>query len=191
MKNKGIIHCDIKPENILFTDENADRVKIIDLGTSCEDYKTGFSYVQSRMYRAPEVVLGIPYSHPIDMWSLGCVLFELVNGTPLFPAKDENELLEYFTITLGEVPAALIRTGKNHENFFNYDRSRGKYELIRSTASSLGAKPLQPRSQTIDQILVKKADAQLIDFIKRCLNYAPEKRMTPEAALSHPFIKDI
>lgn len=60
------------------------------------------------MYRAPEVVLGLPYSHSIDMWSLGCVIFEMVNGTPLFPGQDENELLEYFTITLGELPESLI-----------------------------------------------------------------------------------
>lgn len=104
MKNKGVIHCDIKPENILFTDENADQIKVIDFGASCENYQTGFSYVQSRMYRAPEVVLGSPYSHPIDMWSLGCVLFEMVNGSPLFPAQDENELLEFYTITLGHIP---------------------------------------------------------------------------------------
>lgn len=108
MKNKGIIHCDIKPENILFTDDSTDGFKIIDFGNSCESYKTGFSYVQSRMYRAPEIVLGVPYGHPIDMWSLGCVLFEMVNGTPLFPAKDERELLEYFKITLGDIPTELI-----------------------------------------------------------------------------------
>lgn len=179
MKNKGIIHCDIKPENILFTDEKVDKVKIIDFGTSCENYKTGFSYVQSRMYRSPEVVLGIPYSHPVDMWGLGCVLFEMVNGTPLFPAQDQNELLEYFLITLGEIPIDLMAQGQNFANFYKFDKKRCKYELQRSEKSSLGGKPLQARSQTIEQILMNKANHLLIDFINKCLVYDPDKRLTP------------
>ena len=56
MKNKGVIHCDVKPDNILFTDDKFRNIKLIDFGSSCEHYKIGFSYVQSRMYRAPEIV---------------------------------------------------------------------------------------------------------------------------------------
>lgn len=57
----GVIHCDLKPENILFTNEKCDQVKIIDFGSSCFHYKAGFTYVQSRYYRAPEILLGLPY----------------------------------------------------------------------------------------------------------------------------------
>ena len=112
MRNKGIIHCDIKPENILFTDNTYNKVKIIDFGASCADCSTGFFYVQSRYYRAPEIVLGIEYDHAVDMWSLGCILYELVIGSPIFPAKDENELLEYFFVTLGAVPTYMIKAAK-------------------------------------------------------------------------------
>jgi dual specificity tyrosine-phosphorylation-regulated kinase 2/3/4 len=94
----------MKPENILFTDERYDKVKIIDFGASCQDFSSGFFYVQSRYYRAPEVVLGIEYDHAIDMWSYGCILYELITGRPIFPARDENELLEYILVTIGEVP---------------------------------------------------------------------------------------
>lgn len=99
-----MIHCDIKPENILFSDDSLSNIKLIDFGASCEDCTTGFFYVQSRYYRAPEIVLGLDYDHSVDMWSVGCVLYEMVVGVPLFPAVDENELLEYFIITIGEIP---------------------------------------------------------------------------------------
>ena len=62
IKKVGVIHCDLKPENILFTDEKCTQVKVIDFGSSCFNYKNGFTYVQSRYYRAPEIVLGLPYS---------------------------------------------------------------------------------------------------------------------------------
>ena len=188
MRNKGIIHCDIKPENILFTDENADQIKIIDFGASCENYSTGFSYVQSRMYRAPEIVLGAPYDHSIDMWSLGCLLFEMTNECPLFPAQDENELLEFFTITLGHISPNLIKKGRNHPSLYKSNKSKTSFELIRSPISTLGPKKLIPRSQTIEQIISPRADKTLISFLNGCLVYDPERRMTPEKALNHPFL---
>lgn len=73
----------------------------MDFGSACTDYTTGFKYVQSRFYRCPEIVLGLPYSHGVDMWSLGCILVELVTGVPLFPAHDENELLELIRVRIG------------------------------------------------------------------------------------------
>lgn len=115
MKNKGIIHCDMKPENILFTDDKFNQVKLIDFGASCEDCASGFFYVQSRYYRAPEIVLGIEYDHAVDMWSVGCILYELAIGSPLFPARDENELLEYFIITIGQLPHYMIRQAKKYK----------------------------------------------------------------------------
>jgi len=146
MKNKGIIHCDIKPENVMFTNDRFNNIKIIDFGISCENYITGFSYVQSRMYRAPEIVMGIPYDHSIDMWSVGCILFEMLNGSPLFPARDENELLEFFVVTLGDIPADLsTRLGKNYKSFFKWNEEEGCVKLIRSKKSTLGADPLQPK----------------------------------------------
>lgn len=115
MKNQGVIHCDIKPENILFTDDSYCKIKLIDFGASCEDCTTGFFYVQSRYYRAPEIVLGIDYSYPVDMWSVGCVLYEMIVGMPLFPAQDENELLEYFVITIGNIPQFMINQSKKYK----------------------------------------------------------------------------
>lgn len=94
MKQIGIIHCDLKPENLMFADEKCETIKIIDFGTACTEFKTGFTYVQSRFYRCPEILLGVPYEAAADMWSIGCILCELVTTRPIFPAHDELELLE-------------------------------------------------------------------------------------------------
>lgn len=79
----GIIHCDLKPENILIKSYKRCAVKIIDLGSSCFRSDNLCLYVQSRSYRAPEVILGLPYDEKIDLWSLGCILAELCSGEVL------------------------------------------------------------------------------------------------------------
>jgi serine/threonine protein kinase len=108
LKKIAIIHCDLKPENIMFTDTTLQEVKIVDFGSACNNYRKGYKYVQSRFYRSPEIVLGLPYSFAVDMWSLGCILCELTTGRPIFPARDENELLEYFKIRIGLPPIEMI-----------------------------------------------------------------------------------
>ncbi|PNY05171.1 ATP binding protein [Trifolium pratense] len=76
----GLIHCDLKPENILVKSYSRCEVKVIDLGSSCFETDHLCSYVQSRSYRAPEVILGLSYDKKIDIWSLGCILAELCTG---------------------------------------------------------------------------------------------------------------
>ncbi|KAG1445555.1 hypothetical protein G6F56_009872 [Rhizopus delemar] len=83
----NIIHCDLKPENILLKHPEKSGIRVIDLGSSCFVNERVYSYIQSRFYRAPEVVLGMEYGLPIDMWSTGCILAELYTGRPLFPGE--------------------------------------------------------------------------------------------------------
>lgn len=75
--------------------------------------------MQSRYYRAPEIVLGLPYSCAADMWSLGCIAAELKTGRPLFPACDENELLEFFVMIMGMPPNEMIEKAKKKNKFFD------------------------------------------------------------------------
>ena len=73
-------------------------------------------HVVSRWFRAPELILmQTDYTQAIDMWSVGCILYELAIGSPLFPARDENELLEYLIITIGEIPPYMIRQAKKYK----------------------------------------------------------------------------
>ncbi|RKO87190.1 kinase-like domain-containing protein, partial [Blyttiomyces helicus] len=84
-----IIHCDLKPENILLKSLDSPSIKVIDFGSACHENQTVYTYIQSRFYRSPEVLLGLPYSSAIDMWSLGCIAAELFLGLPLFPGSSE------------------------------------------------------------------------------------------------------
>ena len=86
----------------------------MDFGSACTEFKSGFHYVQSRFYRCPEIVMGLPYDNAVDMWSFGCILCELSTGRPIFPAQDENELLEYFIFIIGEIPEHMILNAKKY-----------------------------------------------------------------------------
>jgi serine/threonine protein kinase len=73
----GLIHCDLKPENILIKSYSKVQIKLIDFGSSCYTTDHLTTYIQSRSYRAPEVILGHPYDQKIDIWSVGCILAEV------------------------------------------------------------------------------------------------------------------
>ena len=82
-----------KPENILIESLTTCKIKVIDYGNAYLHHDQRCSYVQSRAYRAPEVVLGLSYSTKVDMWSLGCILMELFTGKLLFDNKSVQSLL--------------------------------------------------------------------------------------------------
>ncbi len=77
------------------------KLKIIDFGSSCYNHQTVYSYIQSRFYRAPEIILGSGYSNKIDMWSLGCILVELYLGLPIFPGNSMYDQLRKIVSILG------------------------------------------------------------------------------------------
>ena len=91
LKENDVIHCDLKPENILLKDPSKSGIKIIDFGSSCFQDERVYTYIQSRFYRAPEIILGIPYTPCIDMWSFGCIMAEFAMGYPIFPGEDETD----------------------------------------------------------------------------------------------------
>ena len=91
-----IIHCDLKPENVMLENPMRNGIKLIDFGSACKSSEKSYTYIQSRFYRSPEVILGLPYSASIDMWSLGCMLVELYTGKPLFSGSDEVQMVNKF-----------------------------------------------------------------------------------------------
>ncbi|CAN8323539.1 unnamed protein product [Cochlearia groenlandica] len=120
LKDAGIIHCDLKPENILLCARvKPTEIKIIDFGSACTEDKTVYSYIQSRYYRSPEVLLGYQYSTAIDMWSFGCIVAELFLGLPLFPGASEFDILGRMIEILGKQPPDyVLKEAKNTNKLF-------------------------------------------------------------------------
>ena len=122
LEKGNIVHCDLKPENVLLADEKAG-IKVIDLGSACFENATIYTYIQSRYYRSPEVLLGLPYGAEIDSWSLGCICAELFIGIPLFPGSNEYDQIYRITQFLGRFPQHIISEGKSRDKFFVLDGS--------------------------------------------------------------------
>ncbi|KAI7868343.1 kinase-like domain-containing protein [Spinellus fusiger] len=126
LKESKIIHCDLKPENMLLKSLDSPTIKVIDFGASCYENNPILMYIQSRYYRAPEIIIGAKYSSAIDMWSLGCIVAELFLGTPIFPGNSEYNQIYRITDLLGLPPPELLATGKSTSRYFNhYNQSYG------------------------------------------------------------------
>jgi len=114
----GLVHSDIKPENILLASYSRARVKVIDFGSSCYLTDRQSSYIQSRSYRAPEVILGLPYSGKIDVWSLGCVIAEMYTGQVTFQNDSVVSMLSRIEAICGAFPRHMIENGRQSGQFF-------------------------------------------------------------------------
>ncbi|KAK4230220.1 hypothetical protein QBC38DRAFT_48745 [Podospora fimiseda] len=180
LKQHKVIHCDLKPENILLRHPLHSEIKVIDFGSSCFETEKVYTYIQSRFYRSPEVILGMTYGLPIDMWSLGCILAELYTGVPIFPGENEQEQLACIMEVFGPPEKHLIEKSSRKKLFFD---SMGKPRL---TVSSKGRRR-RPSSKTLQQVL-KCDDEAFLDFIARCLRWDPDRRLKPEEAIRHEFI---
>lgn len=180
LKQQKVIHCDLKPENILLRHPLHTEIKVIDFDSSCFENEKVYTYIQSRFYRSPEVILGMTYGMPIDMWSLGCILAELFTGVPIFPGENEQEQLACIMEVFGPPEKHLIEKSTRKKLFFD---SMGKPRLM---VSSKGRRR-RPSSKTLQQVL-KCDDEAFLDFIARCLRWDPDRRMKPEDAIRHEFI---
>ncbi|XP_051917665.1 dual specificity tyrosine-phosphorylation-regulated kinase 4 isoform X1 [Hippocampus zosterae] len=180
LHREKIIHCDLKPENILLSQRGPGNIKVVDFGSSCYEQQRVYTYIQSRFYRSPEVILGHPYSMAIDMWSLGCILPELYTGYPLFPGESEVEQMACIMELLGMPPNDFVQSASRRRLFFD---SKGN---PRNTTNSKGKKR-RLSSKDLSTTL-KTNDTLFLDFITRCLTWDPIKRMTPDEGLRHDWI---
>ncbi|KAG9000403.1 dual specificity protein kinase yak1 [Tulasnella sp. JGI-2019a] len=214
LKEARLIHCDLKPENILLKSLQSPQIKVIDFGSACFEGETVYTYIQSRFYRSPEVLLGLSYSSAIDMWSLGCIAVELFLGLPLFPGTSEYNQITRIVEMLGMPPLEMLERGKQSRNFFyeyqdeygkhwrlksieQYSRDRNeneqpgkKYFAHSKLPEIIKSAPMQKSSSKNGADVEKEMQhrAAFIDFVSGLLHLNPEERWTPQQARLHPFI---
>jgi serine/threonine protein kinase len=183
-----LIHCDLKPENILIRSYSRCEVKVIDFGSSCfvDDHLS--SYVQSRSYRAPEVMLGLPYDQKIDLWSLGCILAELWTGYVLFQNDSVQSLLARILGIVGEFPYHLMTRGRYVPQYFTQDGQL--YQEIDGPACPDRGRRLHllvPKKSSLQQRM-RTDSPEFLDFLTSLLHLDPSKRPTAAEALEHPWL---
>ncbi|XP_028835690.1 dual specificity tyrosine-phosphorylation-regulated kinase 1B isoform X3 [Denticeps clupeoides] len=206
----SIIHCDLKPENILLCNPKRSAIKIVDFGSSCQLGQRIYQYIQSRFYRSPEVLLGMPYDLAIDMWSLGCILVEMHTGEPLFSGSNEvdqmNKIVEVLGVPpnhmLDQAPKARKYFDKLSDGLWTVKKNKDIKKVLYPSASEY--KP--PATRRLHEILGvetggpggRRAGEQghapcdylkFKDLILRMLDYDPKTRITPFYALQHNFFK--
>ncbi|KAG5268338.1 hypothetical protein AALO_G00211490 [Alosa alosa] len=199
---RGIIHCDLKPENILLCNPKRSAIKIVDFGSSCQLGQRIYQYIQSRFYRSPEVLLGMPYDLAIDMWSLGCILVEMHTGEPLFSGANEVDQMNKIVEVLGIPPNHIMDLAPKARKFFEKlsdgtwsvkktkDGKRYKPPASRKLHTILGVEAGGPGGRRAGESGHAVADyLKFKDLILRMLDYDPKTRIQPYYALQHSFFK--
>ncbi|GIY95742.1 hypothetical protein CEXT_814231 [Caerostris extrusa] len=181
-----IIHGDLKPENICL--ESSDftygptrqqtyrkplyaAVRLIDFGCAIDFSDDRYSVLQTRPYRAPEMVCGLKWNYTIDVWSIGCIIFELYTGRHLFPACGDDEHFEVMQEVLGPVPDA-----------YRDSRFVQNHMLKSLPIRKKSCKPLKKCMHLSD-----KEHHELFNLLGKMLNFIPEERISLCDALKHPF----
>ncbi|KUL91831.1 hypothetical protein ZTR_01032 [Talaromyces verruculosus] len=205
LRKCNILHADLKPDNLLVNEQRS-VLKICDLGSASSASDNEITpYLVSRFYRAPEIILGVPYDYAIDIWSIGCTLYELYTGKILFTGRNNNQMLRSIMECRGKFPPKFLRkgalTGAHFDDMLNFhsteqDKLTGRVVTkildfkkptrdLKSRLMGTGSGGKGSKGMTESET---KELAQFVDLLDRCLSVNPEKRCTPLEALKHPFI---
>lgn len=206
MARNKVMHADLKPDNVLVNDDFT-KITVCDLGSASDVMENEITaYLVSRFYRAPEIILGLRYDCKIDVWSAATTIYEVATGDVLFPGRNNNHMLKLIMEVKGKVPSKLIRAGllgsqhfdDNLDFIYQARDTFTKMEVVKVmkdirvtrnlTDSLLERQPWYKTVSSKRDMMVKKM-RQLGDLLERCLAIDPAKRLTPEEALQHPFIR--
>jgi len=201
LHSMGMIHTDLKPENVLllnksYRDNKMYRVpvdhtiRLIDFGSTTWHHRHHSAVVSTRHYRAPEIILGTGWSYPCDMWSVGCILIELLSGEALFRTHDNLEHLAMMQHALEtSVPSSVankVHVSKRIDYFDANGKINWPNEATDAESYSAVGKTGIIRN-VIEKHLSGQARELFIDLIKRLLEFDPQRRITSEQARDHPF----
>ncbi|KAL6281022.1 hypothetical protein ACE6H2_017903 [Prunus campanulata] len=212
MHDLRLIHTDLKPENILLVshdyikvpdyNKNSSRspkdssyfkripkssaIKVIDFGSTTYERQDQNYIVSTRHYRAPEVILGMGWTYPCDVWSIGCILVELCTGEALFQTHENLEHLAMMERVLGPLPQHMLKRADRHAE--KYVR-RGRLDWPEGAASRESIRAVQklPRLQNLVMQHVDHSAGDLIHLLQGLLRYDPSDRLSAREALRHSF----
>lgn len=203
-----LVHTDLKPENILLVHNEArfvqvpipgkrnapSRIKrilestdirLIDFGSATFEEEYHSSVVSTRHYRAPEIILGLGWSYPCDVFSLGCILVEFYTGVALFQTHDNLEHLAMMEQVMGKMPERFARAGaRSKPEFFK----EGKLDWPKPKASRQSKKDVRA-CRSLAEIVppTDNINRQFFDLVKKLLTFDPAQRITVKDALQHPY----
>lgn len=197
MRNNGVLHADLKPDNML-VNESRTVLKVCDFGSAMFDGNNEVTpYLVSRFYRAPEIILGLQYSTPIDTWSVACCLYELATGDILFKGRSNNEMLKLMMDVKGPFPKRMLRKGLFAPEHFLPD---GTFQFLKDDPATNQpfrkqcyiTKPSKSLSgflgahRSASSEITRRRLARLADLLDKAFNLDPEKRLTSHEVCS-PF----
>nr|XP_045581368.1 cyclin-dependent kinase 11B-like isoform X4 [Procambarus clarkii] len=201
LHDNKLTHTDLKPENILFVDSDYNLtydpkkkrdirtvkktdIQLIDFGSATFDHEHHSTIVSTRHYRAPEVILELGWQQPCDVWSIGCIMFELYLGITLFQTHDNREHLAMMERILGPIPYRMgrkTRTKYFYHGKLDWDEKSSAGRYVRENC-----KPLRSYQTNSDE------DHRLLfDLISKMLEYEPAQRISLTESLRHPFFDKI
>ncbi|CAB1325752.1 unnamed protein product [Coregonus sp. 'balchen'] len=200
LKRCNILHADIKPDNIL-VNESKTILKLCDFGSASHVAENGITpYLVSRFYRAPEIIIGKPYDYGIDMWSVGCTLYELYTGKILFPGKTNNHMIKLAMDIKGKMPNKMIRKGVFKDQHFDQNLNFLYTEVDKVTEREKVTvmSTINPTKELLADMVgcqrlpedQRKKVAQLKDLLDLTLMLDPTKRISINQALQHPYIQE-
>uniref|UniRef100_A0AAQ5Y2S7 dual-specificity kinase n=1 Tax=Amphiprion ocellaris TaxID=80972 RepID=A0AAQ5Y2S7_AMPOC len=192
-----LTHTDLKPENILFVSSdyslvyNANKckerrvkdstVRLVDFGSATFDHEHHSAVISTRHYRAPEVILELGWSHPCDVWSIGCILFEFYEGFTLFQTHDNREHLAMMERIQGAIPQRMIQRSRKQKYF-----QRGRLDWNECTKAG---RYVKNKCKPLKKYLLSHGTEHhlFFDLLEKMLEYEPSKRIRLSSALNHPF----
>ncbi|KAM6994219.1 dual specificity protein kinase CLK2b isoform 1-T1 [Tautogolabrus adspersus] len=198
LHDNKLTHTDLKPENILFVNSdfsiiynsekkcnerrvNDTSVRLVDFGSATFDHEHHSTVISTRHYRAPEVILELGWSHPCDVWSIGCILFEYYEGFTLYQTHDNKEHLAMMESILGPIPQRMIQRSRKQKYFH-----RGRLDW--NECSNAG-RYVKAKCKPLRKYLLSHGTEhhQLFNLLERMMEYEPSKRISLPSVLCHPF----